>query len=251
MEPSYRAKLKWAKHHLDDLKAAFLADHHAGRFRPDVQPDPHAPSQSIQATFRVPDDLLIQYSLMAGDCIQNLRASLDYLAHDLSAGNRSSQFPIFPTVTEYTEKGVPMTAGMSATAQAAIERLQPYHAGKDAEGDPLRKLNRMSNIDKHRLLQMIDLRLSGELLREVDRLQPLDPTMHAGYESTGALVDKAVHRTIPAPGPGMHMQLDYSLRLAFKDVEPAAARGDAIQLLAELLRAVEDVVAVLEPEVPR
>ncbi len=220
-EPSYRSKLKWAKHHLDDLSAAFLADHNAGRFGPDVKPDPNAASQSIQATFRVPDDLLVKYSLMAGDCIQNLRAALDHLAHALSGEQRQSQFPIYATVTDYAEKGLPRIEGMSATAQAAIERLQPYHAGQNVEGDPLRKLNRLSNIDKHRLLQVVGLQLTGERVREVERRQPIDPTIHVGYSSTGALVDGAVHRSIPAPKEGMHMQFDFAMGLTFQDVKPA------------------------------
>ena len=108
LEPSYKSKLKRAKQHLDRLRAAFLADQNAGRFRPAIDQDADPTRKTIKLTFRVPEDRFIVYSLMAGDCIQNLRATLDHLAHTLTGNRRSSQFPIFSTVTEYAEKGLPL-----------------------------------------------------------------------------------------------------------------------------------------------
>jgi hypothetical protein len=250
-ERNYSSKLKRAQHHVNNLRETFLADHNAGRFRPDVQPNANAPSRGLEIRFRVPDELLIVYSLIAGDAVQTLRATLDHLAYAL-AGKKAgghTQFPIFSDVAEFAQQGVPRLAGMSDPAKTAIEGLQPYHAGQQFKSNPLWKINRMSNIDKHRLLNVVGLRLSGEKIREVERRQDIDPTMHAGYTSTGPLVDSTVKRTIPPPPPGMNMQYDYSLHLSFKEVQPAVG-SDALQLLAELLRAVEDVVALLEPEIP-
>ena len=66
------------------------------------------------------------------------------------------QFPIFPNPAEYVAKGVPMIDGISAVATTAIERLQPYHAA-DLEANPLRRLNRISNIDTHSRLRVVSL----------------------------------------------------------------------------------------------
>jgi len=62
---------------------------------------------------------------------------------------KDSEFPLFSVANEvlFARK----TRGMSPQAQAAIERLQPYNR-PDPTKDILWVLNRLSNIDKHRLL---------------------------------------------------------------------------------------------------
>src|SRR5947207_1685698 len=97
MQASYRHKLSRARFHIAGLRDAFLADHKAGRFRPDVTKHDAASGTRFQATFRVPEEQMVSYSLMAGDGIQNLRATLDHLAYALAGSRRReglTQFPI-------------------------------------------------------------------------------------------------------------------------------------------------------------
>ena len=91
-------------------------------------------------------------SLLIGEILYNLRFS-------------SSEFPIFDCRTRYLGrdiKGQPQRGSgrwriraIDPKAQAVIEGLQPYHRGDNRHADPLWKLHRLCNIDKHRVLHVL------------------------------------------------------------------------------------------------
>ena len=105
-------------------------------------------------------------SLIAGDCIHNLRASLDNLALELALAyargkalssdvEGNSAFPIFsndianfPRSRKIFNK---MTRGIDPRAKAIIEELQPYKRGDGFRNDRLWQINQLSNEEKHRL----------------------------------------------------------------------------------------------------
>lgn len=108
-----------------------------------------------------------ELSVLIGDCVFNYRSALDQLAYALAAGNtdqlpdsyaRTSAFPIYQTGPKYRgRRGRPARVrmrGMSATAQAVIERLQPFHRRKYPELRLLWMLEELSNVDKHRLVHL-------------------------------------------------------------------------------------------------
>jgi hypothetical protein len=104
-------------------------------------------------------------SLIAGDCIHNLRAALDNLAFELALAYTEgplppevegySAFPIFhKDIAEYPrslKRFNDMTAGIDPIAVAEIKRLQPYNRGDWFFRDRLWQLNQLEVIDKHRL----------------------------------------------------------------------------------------------------
>jgi hypothetical protein len=249
-----RPKLSWAQGHLNDLNVAIGEDTKAGRFTAIAQRNTRSAEGGYEVGFPVPPDLRLKYGLMAGDVLQNLRAALDHLAYRL-AGNsagRHTQVPIMSSVTDYANKGVPMILGFGNAAAAAVEQLQPYHA-EDYRTDPLWRLNKMSNVDKHRLVHIADFHLTGELIRQVPQGSPPLPldkvAMHADYESTGALKHGTPIRRIPEPQPGMYVQYDYAVGITFDEVGPAEG-GNLVQFLANLGSAVEKVYDLLEPQIP-
>lgn len=106
----------------------------------------------------ITQDPPIRLSILLGDCLHNLRSSLDYIAFELvrlngkETTNRTC-FPIFDDPTKYAKSSGKHIDGMSVQVQALIEGLQPYHGG-DVANHPLFILYTLSNIDKHRYMHL-------------------------------------------------------------------------------------------------
>jgi hypothetical protein len=147
------SKVDWACEHAKELKAEI--DRYIGDEPHEVMVDQHPDTLSLAVTVlqRIPIPLAIPY--LIGDCIQNLRSSLDYLVWELvlcskNTPKKRSQFPICDTpegfqgqVSRHRLDGVP------PDAVAEIERLQPYHSTPPSRHF-LFVLNELANINKHR-----------------------------------------------------------------------------------------------------
>jgi len=117
----------------------------------------------------------IKLGLLIGECVHQYRSALDHLLFQLVLANcrgrpsaraeRRAEFPIFDSGPKFRgkrkRKGVPSTGSgrakiqdIAPSAQAVIERLQPYHRRKNPRALSLRQLQELSNIDKHRLLHV-------------------------------------------------------------------------------------------------
>jgi hypothetical protein len=172
-----RAKLERAKDHFEALaetQTAFLRD-------PDTYDIALEVNKQRRPVLRVEDikEPGPDWGLLIGDCVHNLRSALDHLAFQLMLGNRSgrvprelvksSAFPIYLSSREFRklrtkgpkrgqptpDSGLNKIVGVSATATAIIERLQPYHRRKNPGTRTLWELQELSNTDKHRLFPLI------------------------------------------------------------------------------------------------
>lgn len=77
------------------------------------------------------------------------------MAYELSTPTgrrRGTQFPIFKEERLFKERGEQKIATMEGDERTLIERVQPYNAEKIPANDPLAVLNKLSNLDNHRLL---------------------------------------------------------------------------------------------------
>src|SRR5262249_43983072 len=116
-----------------------------------------------------------EISILAGEVLYQVRSSLDYLAFDLVKLNPSSiALPVdwkknccFPLWVN-TPKNPPVyncfkhiLPGITKPAFAFIEGVQPYHRGNGlfAICNVLRFLAELSNIDKHRNLNLTPLNI--------------------------------------------------------------------------------------------
>ena len=142
-------KIERANHHIKDLEVKISEFMGSGPYKTVGNLDADG-----RATYRlanvqpIPPIIL----LITGDAIQNLRASLDYLACALWSRTNSGeckrvQFP-FLSAADHQAKGLGQIKGMGQDAEHAISAVEPYEGGK---GDLLWKLHRLSIIDKHRL----------------------------------------------------------------------------------------------------
>jgi len=101
-----------------------------------------------------------KWSLIAGDCIHNLRCALDHLVYALAVKNSGTnppqdanrlQFPIASSLEQF-EKQRDRIKGLSDKAQTFIEQRQPYNVRTKKMPPQLAILSGLDNADKHRLL---------------------------------------------------------------------------------------------------
>jgi hypothetical protein len=94
-------------------------------------------------------------SVIVGDCLYNLRSALDHLVWLLVEANpshkptRKNMFPICgdpELFAKQIKRG--RLDGVADAARTAIEGLQPY----DGRDNPLKILDHLHNIDKHRMV---------------------------------------------------------------------------------------------------
>ena len=146
-------KIERAKKHIVDLEreiGAFLAT------------NPYRVIEKIDAkiTYEMSHVTPVPGSIVAisGDVIQNLRSALDHLANQLMfvrlgvpTSNRESEFPVRNTSREYkaTLRRMVKTGLLRGDAFDALLRIEAYKRGK---GHDLWTLNRLNNIDKHRII---------------------------------------------------------------------------------------------------
>jgi hypothetical protein len=131
-----RLKIERANKHIDDLVAAINAFHGTNPYK--------------VGTKRNPETRQLIYYLV----------SLDHLAQQLYlAGSGASEyrdktsFPLSPSAQDFNPSFVAKkTEGMRQDAIDAIRALEPYDGGKGAD---LWTLDRLNNIDKHRLITTV------------------------------------------------------------------------------------------------
>jgi hypothetical protein len=158
------------------------------------------------------------WGLLLGECIHNLRSSLDSLAFALARLHRDPPerpskiaFPIFETRTEFERRGRPNVDQLPEKAAALIELIQPFQRdGSPGKGTPdldaLIHLQRLNNTDKHRIPSVvlvaptnISHSVQVEFGSEEDAAAnvPPDTTVWAGPLSPGVvLLDYRTNRPI-------------------------------------------------------
>ncbi|MBK5215640.1 MAG: hypothetical protein JJE53_02445 [Candidatus Pacebacteria bacterium] len=101
-------------------------------------------------------DVPLEIVLLAGEAIQNLRSALDHLAYNAFKFNSNNQtkeginiyFPIEDSQEKYIQQKTRKTEGIPSEVIDKFDSFKPYKEGNIT----LWKLNKLNNIDKHRLL---------------------------------------------------------------------------------------------------
>ena len=227
---NHQRRLDRALHHLKNLEAEVRAWEEECSYRtwsePDV--DPRKRLFWVEVVDAPPADHL---SLIVGDCLHGLRATLDNLAFDLAtahSGKRlsskfaeKSMFPIF--ATKDMRKFQDALGGVAPAAQAKIEGLQPYHRGQWFRNDPLWQLNKLSNIDKHRLPHT-----TGFATASFGYAVPMGVVTDEIEPIFGAIEDRAPIARYPATdetGVEVNMQFTPTFSIGFGETSPQQIRG--------------------------
>jgi len=165
-----RAKVERAKQHIVDLNLRLKAFLDSKPYVVGTQRNPET-RQLIYFLTGV-RNLPPSIGLVVGDVIQNLRSALDHLAFQLymlgpggQAGGVGSRtyFPIADDVAKYKIEAPRKVKGLRPDAIKAIDAIEPYKGGSTDKSDTLWRLEKMNNIDKHRILIAI-----GSQFRSVD-----------------------------------------------------------------------------------
>jgi len=156
---SVRQKIAHAKKHSNLVKSEVqrYLDANQSEFVPNASSTPNQPTFTVKPKSPIPEII----GLIIGDCLQNLRTSLDYLVWELvlAAGNTPNKENMFPVAFKLKSFQDAVSAGrlqgVNPAAIALIESIQPYHDGQP-EATSLAVLNELTNINKHRRLLLTD-----------------------------------------------------------------------------------------------
>ncbi len=145
-----RAKIERTNEHIHDLEARIQAFRSKNPYGVVTEDDAQARQRLYKAKVHLA--IPVEFSLVIGDALHNLRSALDHLAYQLVDSNGASpdRFTSFPTYQRPPkEKAAFMgkVKGMSQSAVDMIESVQSYNTGNDM----LWHLGELDNMDKHRI----------------------------------------------------------------------------------------------------
>jgi hypothetical protein len=146
-------KVERAKKHIADVNARIVTF---------INTNPYAVSCKVEAETRRPvyyiskvSEIPVDLAMIAGDAIQNLRTSLDHLARQLHlmvpGANPDAEFN-FPVHNTAKDHEAFLKRVVKRLRQDAVDALRAAQAYKGGNGHQLWVLNRLNNIDKHRVL---------------------------------------------------------------------------------------------------
>jgi hypothetical protein len=149
---TWQIKLERAKRHYAELETALASFFATTPYKISTRRnDERKPVYYLSEVTDVP----VEFSLIIGDVIQNLRSALDHLAYDLWVREANGQgregriyFPIEKDQASYNRNKADKTRGISQQSLAIIDTLSPYPGGNDV----LWRIHTLNNRDKHRLL---------------------------------------------------------------------------------------------------
>lgn len=121
-------------------------------------------SDDIVGVIRSKDPIPAILPIIIGDCLQNLRSSLDYLVWELvlAAKNKpgiNNAFPICSSVEAFDDQLTRRRRleGVCPDAIDEIRELQPYHCGADFAKSLLWIIDSLCNVNKHRRVLLTHL----------------------------------------------------------------------------------------------
>ena len=218
---SCRLRLGRASEHLGTLKDEISAWSDTDPYSLVRKRNPDATCYSI--FLRVWNEPPLQrWSLITGDCVNNLRAALDHLVYavavhetkrDPPPDERRLAFPITDKSNLFVNEARRIKS-LSAPVRAEIERLQPYNR-LHSDFPPLLSLIRdLNDLDKHRAINVVATLISGG---EFDNMRNVTQDNVASIEiNTVSLEDGAeiARITLKRPTPDVYYNLGADAHIA-------------------------------------
>jgi len=150
-----RLKIERANKHISDLQDALRSFFDSNPYKICTKRNPN--SRQLIYYLASVQPIPTGIPAIAGDALNSLRSALDHLAQQLylfgsGASDYRDQtgFPISPSAKDFKPAFIAKkTHGMRDDAINAIKAIEPYKGG---QGSDLWTLDRLNNIDKHRLI---------------------------------------------------------------------------------------------------
>ena len=175
---SARLKVEWAKKHIVDLNRAIRTFFDCNPYQIRADRDPQVGGVDYYVERVDPIPALIP--CLAGDAIQNLRSALDHLAYQIflagpNPSPRHANNVFFPIVGGAKEYETGKLGIIHSATKDAIDAIEPYKGGK---GHQLWVLNKLNNINRHRLIIAIGS-ISSTFVYSEDAVRELRPHFEA------------------------------------------------------------------------
>lgn len=266
------SKLNRAYRHIQELKSEISRFHGAGLREADdyrvtfAELDPQTGENILRLkVLRQPD--LLDWGVIAGDAIHNLRSSFDQLIEQLTIGHGGTplshtSFPVFSDPVRFKllvrkgpQRGSPdfrsglfQVRGVHPDAQAIIERMQPYHRA-DYRDHPLWLLHELWNMDKHRVVPVIGMISTRTTFFRLALVAPVEVArLHAFVPfEDGAEIGRL--KLAPHQPSDAKVYLDQALSVLFDQAEPGLGKP-VIPILEEMLCCAVGIVEELRGWVP-
>jgi len=236
-----RQKLFRAVEHFKELDHAFQKYFQTNPAK--VVSQPESTSDRYFGKVEAKGPIPARLPLIVGDCLQNLRSSLDYLVWELVLAaqhipGKDHMFPICSTANAFkSQLGRGRLDGVPKDAASQIESLQPYRLGQDFDKDMLWVLDDFCNINKHRRVLLTVLR-GG--CGTIDETRTVDGKLWIRTE-----LPRVDRDTKVGPFPvvdGAQVQVNAQI-IAFLAFDEGAAQGVEVSTcLGEMLKYVADHV---------
>ena len=165
------AKLDRAKFHAKDFTDRWGEFLDSGAYQYTIRYDAEPPHElhfvwEVRAESPSEAEVLTSLSLIYGDMLINLRATLDYLVWQLvlASGNTPTMSNSFPCVKHPDDWGSAKggrLAGVNGAWIKEIRDLQPFKRGNPPERHLLAVLDLINNINKHRALPPVKVLLEN------------------------------------------------------------------------------------------
>jgi hypothetical protein len=253
-----KLKLEWAKRHIDDLKRTVREFHESGPYELVHENDPETGENVYR--LRVHKCVPVELSAILGDCVHNLRASLDQLVCALIIANHKTVpekagFPIANKKRKLKGFIDEKITGVSVKAERLIHALKPYKSGNPR----LWKLHHLDIIDKHQGILPVGAAHAVTLVRHTmpgmfigpdgtlrlsggGRPMKTDWGIPSGAQIVSPLTDNAEIYRSP---PGLQEEVQASVQIAF-DQSQITQGEPVIETLEEFARFIDKLLGVFE-----
>jgi hypothetical protein len=241
---SANSKLRRAAMHLEGLRQAntSLTAANGGSWLGVVDLRPG--EQALVGRPTQPD---VEWSLLIGDCIQNLRAALDHRVWELASeavrkrSPSAPEFPIFLNARGYTAERHRRIGSIPSSAAAVIDRMQPF-ATTEPKADPLWLLHDLARIDRHRQIHVVAMAVQASVLDADQSTHGFDPPMRLLGPGTVHTVTFAA----TAPSSNVQAKLHLAVEVVFDDAGPANGLP-VLRTLDVIVDRVRDILERLRP----
>lgn len=151
-------RIEWANQHIEDLQQRFDFFRQSKAYEIVTKPDeiPGRMALALKINEPAATAMFTEIALRVGDIAHNLRSALDHLAFRTVANPARIEdiaFPVWrksdsPTPAQYKAVVLSKVKGATPAVVGRFLALEPYYKGKD---EPLRTLDELNIVDKHRL----------------------------------------------------------------------------------------------------
>jgi hypothetical protein len=265
-----RIKVERAKHHFRDLERRIERFREANPYEPIRYDEPDTGDLVYKA--KIPNQPPPYWSAIVGDCVHNLRSSLDLLVCEMVRAEgepvrERTGFPIYRSIDSFTNALKSRDFGkVEGAPQAAVDlimKAEPY-VGAD---NPLGQLHQLDIEDKHKLLVPVGVAhehtttrytladvvnaypdLTTIKLHEIPTAENIGivmPRLSFPLED-GAEIYRVRASLRNDPRAQMHMYPEFGIEIAFGEIEVVDGEP-IIPTLHQLIQFVEGFVELFPP----